>query len=65
MIVTVLAVMMPTALDPVFFQPDRSGEVDFTVVADVVEGRVCFMLFEGVTTIEITVTAFAVVGHRK
>lgn len=62
-LVAVLAVMMSTTLDPVFFQPSPSAEVDLTFVTDVMEGRVCLMLFEGVATVKITVTAFAVVGH--
>lgn len=63
--VAMLTVVMSTTLDPVFFQPSPSGEIDPTVVTNVMEGRVRFMLFDSITAVEITVAAFTVVGHWR
>lgn len=58
--VAVLAICVVGALDVMLFEAQPGGEVDVTVVTDVVVGRVVFMLLEGPHAVKVTLAAVAV-----
>jgi hypothetical protein len=63
MFVTALTVGVSLALDPVFFQPNPSTEVNVAFVTNVVGGGVGFVLVECGKGVKVAVASFALVGH--
>lgn len=65
MFIAVLAIMVPRALHPVFFQAYPGGEIDVAVVANVMSGRFCDMTIISCPAVEVQIAACTIRHYKR